>query len=64
MPYIIAGLGNPGEEYENTRHNTGRIILEAIRKEYGDEFGQRCLLGRRLIQRGVRFAEIGFNLFQ
>jgi PTH1 family peptidyl-tRNA hydrolase len=28
MPYIIAGLGNPGEEYENTRHNTGRIMLE------------------------------------
>ena len=34
MPYIIAGLGNPGSEYENTRHNAGRIILEAIRKEF------------------------------
>ena len=34
MTYIIAGLGNPGAEYENTRHNTGRIILDAIRKEY------------------------------
>lgn len=33
-----------------------------LRDEYGDEFGQRCLLGRRLIQRGVRFVEIGFNL--
>lgn len=31
MSYIIAGLGNPGEEYENTRHNTGRIILEYFR---------------------------------
>ncbi len=39
MPYIIAGLGNPGEEYQNTRHNTGRIMLDAIRKEYSkDEF--------------------------
>ena len=38
MPYIIAGLGNPGEEYENTRHNTGRMMLDAVRKEYGDEF--------------------------
>jgi len=38
MPYIIAGLGNPGEEYENTRHNTGRIILDCLRKEYGDDF--------------------------
>lgn len=32
MPYIIAGLGNPGEEYESSRHNTGRIVLDAIRK--------------------------------
>ena len=34
MSYIIVGLGNPGPEYENTRHNTGRIILDAVRKEY------------------------------
>jgi PTH1 family peptidyl-tRNA hydrolase len=38
MAYIIAGLGNPGEEYENTRHNTGRIILDIVRKEFGDDF--------------------------
>lgn len=38
MPYIIAGLGNPGEEYKNTRHNAGRIILDCLRKEYGDEY--------------------------
>jgi hypothetical protein len=35
---------------------------DALRADYGDEFGQRCLLGRRLIQRGVRFVEVGFNL--
>ena len=29
---LIAGLGNPGEEYEQTRHNTGRIILSQIAK--------------------------------
>lgn len=39
MSYIIAGLGNPGEEYEGTRHNTGRIMLDLIRKEFdGPEF--------------------------
>ncbi len=34
----------------------------ALRSDYGDEFGQRCLLARRLVQRGVRFVEVGFNL--
>ena len=33
MTYIFVGLGNPGEEYINTRHNTGRIILEYYAKE-------------------------------
>jgi PTH1 family peptidyl-tRNA hydrolase len=29
---IIVGLGNPGEEYKDSRHNTGRIVLETIAK--------------------------------
>ncbi|EDY21293.1 protein of unknown function DUF1501 [Chthoniobacter flavus Ellin428] len=35
---------------------------DSLRAAYGDEFGQRCLLARRLVQRGVRFMEVGFNL--
>ena len=32
------------------------------RQSYGGEFGQRCLLARRLIQGGVRFVEVSHNL--
>jgi hypothetical protein len=33
-----------------------------LRNRYGGEFGQRCLLARRLVQSGVRFVEVSFNL--
>ncbi len=33
-----------------------------LRTRYGGEFGQRCLLSRRLIERGVRFVEVSHNL--
>ncbi|QDT60980.1 hypothetical protein SV7mr_35100 [Stieleria bergensis] len=35
---------------------------DQLRYRYGDEFGQRCLLSRRLIERGVRFVEVSHNL--
>ena len=33
-----------------------------LRQRYGGEFGQRCLLSRRLVQSGVRFVEVSHNL--
>ena len=33
-----------------------------LRAQFGGEFGQRCLLARRLVQAGVRFVEVSFNL--
>jgi len=33
----VIGLGNPGDEYENNRHNTGRIILQMLaKKDFSD----------------------------
>ena len=33
-----------------------------LRTAYGTEFGQRCLLARRLVESGVKFVEVAFNL--
>ncbi len=38
MAWVLVGLGNPGEEYASTRHNTGRMALEyfAQANDFGD----------------------------
>lgn len=34
MTFVIVGLGNPEPEYLNTRHNAGRLTVEAFAKAY------------------------------
>ena len=43
---LIVGLGNPGKEYENTRHNIGFICLNKFAQEHNLEFNKTMFSGK------------------
>lgn len=56
--YLVLGLGNPGLQYENTRHNAGFMAADRIAEKFGCDFGKKrhdalfgeCVIaGRRVI---------------
>lgn len=70
-----ARSANPVAEYDETISESLRLAgpefmnvfqldreSQALRTRYGGEFGQRCLLSRRLVESGVRFIEVSHNL--
>ena len=55
---LIAGLGNPGKEYENTRHNAGFLVLDTLAQKLGADLSERkhrALCGKAVIggQKGI-----------
>ncbi len=40
-PQLIIGLGNPGREYEDTRHNAGFFFVDALAQDLGIRFAQQ-----------------------
>ena len=54
--FVIVGLGNPGKKYENTRHNAGFIMLDALADKYGIRIAEKkhkALCGTGVIE-GVK----------
>lgn len=53
MNYLIVGLGNPGKEYENTRHNAGVMVLEQIRSVWDFPEWSKDSMSNSLMSKGT-----------
>jgi peptidyl-tRNA hydrolase, PTH1 family len=38
LDFLVAGLGNPGREYEQTRHNLGWLVVDELARRHGGSF--------------------------
>ena len=46
IEYVIAGLGNPGMEYDNTRHNAGFMVLDMLASQLGEDISRLRFKGK------------------
>ena len=50
--YVIAGLGNPDKKYQNTRHNIGFDVIDALAEKYNismNEKKHKAICGKGMI---------------
>lgn len=55
---LIAGLGNPGAQYEQTRHNAGFWFVDEIARQYGGQFRVESKFNAEICKLNVEGKEI------
>lgn len=59
---LVVGLGNPGKEYEKTRHNMGFLAIDALAETLGADFDRSGFKGEYSLVKGLPSGETAILL--